>query len=395
MHGVGVTDDLRVVDLLVKLVRTPSHPGVARQEAAVVRELSAYFQAHGIKPEVTDVRNGRPNLIDSVAGPRAGPHLLLCGHTDTVPPNSGSSTDPFSAEEKDGRIHGRGAVDMKGALAAMAGALALLKAGGRMPAGKVTFAGVIDEEMQSLGAEALIRGGFRADAAVVGEPTGNLVAIGHKGLEWLEVGFEGRAAHGGTPAAGINAILAASHFNHLVETELVPEFEKRRDPVLGLPAINIGTIHGGDQPSTVAARCRLRLDRRWVTTESIGMVFEDLESLLRKVRRARPGLKTTLERMPEGMATMIHGPVTIDPLHPLVQASRKALAESRQPDSLTVFPAWTDASLLSREAGIASIVWGPGELDYAHSPEESIRKDEVLLAADLYAACALNFTRPS
>jgi acetylornithine deacetylase/succinyl-diaminopimelate desuccinylase len=386
-------DDVGIIELLKKLVRIPSHPGVPRQEEAVARELGAYLRAHGIESVIAEVEDGRPNLIATLEGDKAGPHLLFCGHTDTVPPNEGSSADPFEALEENGRIHGRGTVDMKGALAAMAGATARLKRAGTLTNGKVSLAAVIDEEMQSFGAEALVREGFRADAAVVGEPTGNRIAVGHKGLEWLEIVFEGRAAHGGTPSAGINAISAACHFVHLVEQELVPSFEQRRDPVLGLPVINIGTIHGGDQPSTVAAQCRLRLDRRWVTTESIEQVFEDLEALLQKVREAKPGLKTTLERMPEGMATMIHGPVVIDPEHGLVRASRQALVDSgRAGDPLTVFPAWTDASLLSREGGIPSIVWGPGELDVAHTPEENILKNDVLLAADLYARCALHFT---
>lgn len=386
-------DEMRVVELLVSLVRTPSHPGVPRQEEAVVRELSAYLESRGIETLITEVRDGRPNLTASVEGPGGGRHLLLCGHTDTVPPNTESSVDAFAAVEKDGRLYGRGTVDMKGALAAMAGALAVLKSSGKLPAGKVTLAGVIDEEMQSLGAEALILGGFRADGAVVGEPTHNQIAIGHKGLEWLEVTFEGRAAHGGTPSAGVNAISAAARFIDLIEKELIPSFEERRDPVLGLPVINIGTIHGGDQPSTVAAHCRVRLDRRWVTTEHIDQVFDDLEKLLGKVRDSRPGLKTSLSRMPEGMSTMIHGAVTIDRQDPLVRSAQRALADCGQPgEPLTVFPAWTDAALLSREAGIPSIIWGPGALDYAHSPEENIKTDDVLLAADLYAACARAFT---
>ncbi len=394
IKGYRGRDDLKVIDLLVRLVQTPSHPGVPRQEEAVVRELSAYLEAHGVEAAVTEVREGRPNLLARVDGVRAGRHMVLCGHTDTVPPNVLGSSDPFSGTQRSGRLHGRGSADMKGALAAMAGALALLKLTGKLTAGAVTLAAVIDEEMQSLGAEAMVLCGFRADGAVVGEPTGNRIAIGHKGLEWLEVAFEGRAAHGGTPSAGINAISAAGHFIHLVESELIPAFEHRRDPILGLPVINIGTIQGGDQPSTVAAHCRIRLDRRWVTTESIEQVFGDLEDLLDKVRQDRPGLKTALARMPEGMATMVHGPATIDPEHPLVRASRQALADCGRPDEpLTVFPAWTDAALLSREGGMPSIIWGPGELDYAHSPEESIRTDDVLFAVEMYAAGALHFTR--
>lgn len=383
-----------IVELLTRMVKAPSHPGIPRQEEAVVKEISTYLKAYDIEPVITEICEGRPNLIATIAGSLPGPHLLFCGHTDTVPPNVQSSTDPFAAIEKNGRLYGRGTADMKGAVAAMAGALAGLKISGELKVGKVTLAAVIDEEMKSLGAESLILSGFKADAAVVGEPTSNKIAIGHKGLEWLQVDFEGRAAHGGAPQAGINAISAAAYFIYLVEKELIPAFQQKRDPVLGLPAINMGTISGGDQPSTVAAHCRIKLDRRWVTTETIEQVFGDLENLLQRVRKERPGLKTRVSRVPGGMATMIHGPMTIDPNHPLVQAAQKALEDFEQPtEPLSVFPAWTDASLLSHEVGIPTIIWGPGELDYAHSPEENIGLADVVLAAELYAAAALHFTR--
>jgi acetylornithine deacetylase/succinyl-diaminopimelate desuccinylase len=292
-------------------------------------------------------------------------------------------------------MFGRGTVDMKGALAAMAGALVDIRASGGLDAGRVTLAAVIDEEMESLGAEALIQSGFKADGAVIGEPTENRVAIGHKGLEWLEVRFTGKAVHGSVREEGVDAISAAAHFISLVETELIPAFERRRDPVLGLPAINLGTIQGGQQPSMVAADCRIQLDRRWVTTETIDQVFDDLEALLSQVRAARPGLKTRLARMPEGMATMLHGPLVIDPGHPLVRAAQGALEDAGDRDRpLTVFPAWTDGALISREAGIPTLVWGPGELKLAHSGEESVPIADILFAARLYAAAARLFTAP-
>jgi acetylornithine deacetylase/succinyl-diaminopimelate desuccinylase family protein len=386
-------DDRGILELLQAMVKAPSHPGVPRQEEAAARALDAYLRKHGIRSELVEVREGRPNVLATLEGPRPGPHLLLCGHLDTVPPNAGSHVDFFSAKVEGGRMFGRGTVDMKGALAAMAGALVDIHGSGGFEAGRITLAAVIDEEMESLGAEALIRSGFKADGCVIGEPTENRVAIGHKGLEWLEATFTGRAAHGSTPEAGVSAIAAAAQFASLVETELVPGFERRRDPVLGLPAINLGTIRGGQQPSMVAADCRIQLDRRWVTTETVDQVFDDLEGILARVRAARPGLKTHLARMPEGMATMIHGPLVIDPGHPLVLAAQGALGDAGIPDSgLTVFPAWTDGALISREAGIPTLVWGPGELALAHSAEESVPVEAVLLAARLYAAAARRFT---
>ncbi|MFZ2053234.1 MAG: M20 family metallopeptidase [Candidatus Aminicenantales bacterium] len=383
----------KITRLLIHLIKARSYPGIPKQEAAVVAELKSFLEDHHIRTTVAEVKDGRPNLLATVDSGRPGRHLLLCGHTDTVPPNAGSPVDLFAAVEKEGRLYGRGTADMKGALAAMAGALDALEKGGSLSAGKVTLAAVIDEEMESLGAEALIRSGFRADAAIVGEPTENRIAIGHKGLEWLAVEFFGRAAHGSTPEAGINAISAAADFIRLVEGELVPAFEKRRDPVIGLPVINMGTISGGDQPSTVAAHCTVKLDRRWVMTETIEQVFADLEELLAKVRKRRPGLTTRISRVPGGMATMIHGPLTIDREHALVKASQKAFADmGLRAGGLTVFPAWTDGALLAREANIPTIIWGPGELSHAHSPEENIRLTDVHLAAALYTEVALNYT---
>jgi len=385
----------KTTNLLIQLIKARSYPGIPGQEAATVAELRTFLEEHHIRTTVTEVKDGRPNLLAAVDSGRPGRHLVFCGHTDTVPPNAGSTVDLFAAGVKEGVLYGRGTVDMKGALAAMAGALVDLTEKKPLAAGKVTLAAVIDEELESLGAEALIQAGFRADAAVVGEPTSNKIAIGHKGLEWLTVEFTGRAAHGGTPEAGINAISAAAYFVRLVEEELGPELKKRRDPILGPPVINMGTIFGGDQPSTVAAHCAIKLDRRWVTTETIEQVFSDLEGLLAKVRAKLPGLKTSLSRVPGGMATMIHGPFTTDPGHPIVKAAQKALAGiGRQEEGLTVFPAWTDGALLSREAKIPTIIWGPGALDHAHSPEENIRLEEVHRAVEIYAAAALEFCRP-
>lgn len=386
-------DDREILELLRAMVRAPSHPGVPRQEEATAGALAAYLRRQGIRAELVEVRDGRPNVVASVSGRKPGRHLLLCGHMDTVPPNAGAPGDFFSGAVENGRVFGRGTVDMKGALAAMAGALVLLTESGELTSGRVTLAAVVDEEMESLGAEALIKSGFTADGAVIGEPTGNLVAVGHKGLEWLEARFAGKAVHGSVREEGVDAIAAAAHFITLVEKELVPGFERRRDPVLGLPAINMGTIRGGQQPSMVAADCRVQLDRRWVATETIEQVFDDLEGLLARVREARPGLKTELARMPGGMATMLHGPLVIDPEHPLVRAAQGAFEDLARPAGpLTVFPAWTDGALLSREAGIPTLVWGPGELKLAHSAEESVAVDEVLSAARLYAAAARRFT---
>lgn len=387
-----VAPKLGLFELLRALVQTPSHPGVPRQEEQVVRVLTRYFERHGIAYQIEEVQPGRPNLLASIHGKHAGKRLVLCGHTDTVAPNAITSMNPFAAEVREGRMYGRGTVDMKGAVTAMAATLVALKELQLLTHGEAILAAVIDEEMQSLGAEALIRSGVTAEGAIIGEPTHNRIALGHKGLEWIEVEFRGKAAHGSTPEQGCNAINGASRFMRLVDKELTPRFHRRRHPIIGTPSVNLGTIHGGDQPSTVAASCTLQLDRRWVPSESVDLIFAEFEDLLNRVRLAMPGLQTRLRRMPEGMATMVHGPLEISAEHALVRAVQNAFEACYQkPAEFTAFPAWTDAALFSREAKIPSLVCGPGELSLAHSAEESIALADVEEAVRVYTLAAMNF----
>jgi acetylornithine deacetylase/succinyl-diaminopimelate desuccinylase len=380
------------IDLLQRLVRIPSHPGVPQQESRVVQELSEFLVASGLEVELPEVRDGRPNLVCSVSGRGQGRHLLLCGHTDTVPLNAGEPGYGFSGEIAEGRVRGRGAVDMKGALAAMAAALVAVQRSGRLDAGKVTLAAVIDEEMESLGAEHLIASGFSADGAVVGEPTRNRICLGHKGLEWLEFEFHGRASHGGTPEAGVNAIVGASRFIELARSELIPRFAERRDLLIGPPTLNFGTIQGGDQPSTVAAHCSLTADRRSVPGEDFASIRAELDSLLRQVEGELPGLSTTLRRVPGGMATLEHVALKTDTGEEIVAAVAAARrSETGDVGEYEAFPAWTDGALLAAFGSIPTVIMGPGDLAVAHSPREEIEIEHVLEAARLYAATTLEF----
>jgi acetylornithine deacetylase/succinyl-diaminopimelate desuccinylase len=388
----GELEAANPIDLLADLVRIPSHPGVARQEEAVVRALAAYLRAAGLEPELDEVVAGRPNLLCTLAGSTEGPHLVLCGHTDTVALNAGDPGVGFSGTVRDGWLEGRGAVDMKGALAAMAAALVALSRVGGLPAGRLTLAAVIDEEQESLGAERLVTSGFVADAAIVGEPTENLICLGHKGLEWLEILFHGKAAHGGTPGAGINAIAAAARFVEQAREILQPQLARRAHPLLGAPTLNFGTIEGGDQPSTVAAFCRLTADRRSVPGEDYESMSVELEALLAAVRAEMPGLGTELRRMAGGMAALEHVALTTDPEVPVVRAAAAARRSvCGAVGDYGAFPAWTDGALLSANGGLATIILGPGDLAVAHSPREAVAVSQVTEAAAIYAQAALEF----
>ena len=382
--------ELDPVALAAELVRIPSHPGIERQEEAVVGALERWFVGHAASVVLDRVAAGRPNLLARVAADREGRRLLLCGHTDTVPLNAADPGVGFSGEIVDGRLLGRGSVDMKGAVAAMSAAVVALV--DQLPAGEVVLGAVVDEEMESIGAERLVRCGFRAHGAVVGEPTENRLALGHKGLEWIEAEFFGRAAHGGTPEKGINAVVAAARFVERVERELKPRFAARAHPLIGPPSLNFGTIQGGDQPSTVAAHCRLALDRRTVPGETYESALGELVAILAALEGEMPGLATRVGRVSGGMATMEHVALDTPADAPIALATQRALtAVSGRSDAPTAFPAWTDGALLGANAAIPTVILGPGDLSLAHSPRESCPVDEIVEAALLYARIALEF----
>jgi acetylornithine deacetylase/succinyl-diaminopimelate desuccinylase len=287
---------------------------------------------------------------------------------------------------------------MKGAVAAMAVVLADLATEGRPTAGSVTLAAVMDEEMEGLGVEHLIASGFLSETgvtgAIVGEPTGNQPCLGHKGLEWLEVELVGRSAHGSTPQRGINAIGAAARFVELVRTRLEPRLAGRRHPLLGRPTINFGTVRGGDQPSTVAARCALALDRRSVPGESYASMVAELEELLAEVAAEMPGLVTEVRRFPGGAGALERDPFVTPADDPLAVAVATAYGSvtGREPE-FDAFPAWTDGGMLAGAAGIPTVILGPGDLSLAHSPREALPVAELVEAARFYAAAVREFCR--
>ncbi|MDX1643471.1 MAG: M20 family metallopeptidase [Thermoanaerobaculia bacterium] len=379
------------VALTARLVRIPSHPGIERQEEAVVRSLAAWLTEHGIEPRLDEVAPGRPNLLATLDSGRPGRHLVLCGHTDTVPLNRDDPGAGFSGEVRDGRLLGRGSVDMKGAVAAMAAALVAFEASGALVAGRLTLAAVVDEEMGGSGIDHLVAGGFSADGAVVGEPSENRLLLGHKGLEWLEVRFEGASAHGGTPERGVNAIDAAARFLGLVQSELLPRFAERRHPLLGRPTINAGTIRGGDQPSTVAARCAIAMDRRSVPGEDYASMTAELGELLDRVAAEMPGLEWSIGRVVGGSSSEEKLAFVTPRDHPLAAAVRRAgRMVGGEPPAEGTFPAWTDGGVLAAH-GTPVVVLGPGDLSLAHSPREAVPVAELVEAARLYAAAAVVF----
>jgi acetylornithine deacetylase len=258
---------------------------------------------------------------------------------------------------------------MKGGLAAMVGAARALASEGGLPRGRLLLACVADEEYGSLGAEALVKR-WRADAAVVPEPTNLEVAIAHKGFALLRVVTRGHAAHGSRPKEGRDAILAMGRV--LVALGALDRVLQARppQPPLGTGSLHAGLIRGGREVSTYPDECVLDLERRTLPGESEAQVLADLEAILHALRREAPDFEA------EGRMVLAREPLATPAEHELPRALLAVAARHGAPGSPTATTFWTDAALLAR-AGIPSVVFGPGG-GGLHTPDEFVRASDVL-----------------
>jgi acetylornithine deacetylase/succinyl-diaminopimelate desuccinylase-like protein len=331
-----------------------SHPFAGEQRVA--DHLLDLARQAGLDAELQPVRDGRANLLAKLTpSGKATSRIVLAPHLDTIV----ADADQLKPRLEKDRIHGRGACDTKGSVTAMFGALLDLAASGARPQHtEIVFAGVIDEENNQLGSRALVKSGFKADLAIVGEPTRCDVVSAHKGNVWLRLETKGRAAHGSTPHLGRNAILEMARVVELLETRYAKQLSRKKHPLLGSPTINVGVVRGGQQPNIVPAHCEILADRRMIPGETEVGIRRELTALFRAT-----GLKVAI-----GETKGVECPaLETDPDQPLVQQFLKSAGRNA---SLGV-NYFCDAAVFGR-GGTPAIVFGPGDIAQAHTADEWI-----------------------
>lgn len=386
-----ITED-ELISLTRELIRIPSHKDTPGFERNVAEYIHSYLLDQGIQSELHPVVDGRPNVIAKIQGEGNGKSLMFNGHTDTVLPYN-MTIDPFAANISDGKIYGRGSVDMKGSLAAFMMSMVAMKRSGYVPDGDVVFTAVIGEEGKSEGTEYIVKSDIRADGAIVGEPSDYEYAIGHRGLEWFDVTFYGKASHSGRPENGVNAIELAMTFISRVKEELYPVLREKYDEYMGGSVMNFGTITGGTEQSTVADKCILRIDRRYIPGEDKDSVMAEYQDIIDKLKEEDPRFNAKIEVTPESLLELYHPPLITSFNESIVTSVREGIRDvmGYEPN-ITRGIGWSDAALLKTYANIPTVVFGPGDLSLAHTEEEHVKIEDLVNAVDIYSRITQNFT---
>jgi len=344
----------------------PGHPAAGEQRVADF--LAATAARAGLDVEFQKVLPGRSNVIArlSPAG-KVRRTILLAPHLDTV---VAADDGQFVPRRRHGRLFGRGACDTKGSIAAMLQALVQIAGSKQRPrATEIVFAGLVDEENAQAGSRALTGRGLNADLAVVGEPTRLQVVTAHKGSLWLQLETRGKSAHGARPELGCNAVHAMARVVDALETDYAAQLRRRRHALLGHATVSVGTIQGGTQPNIVPAACAITIDRRTLPGETEGGVRREIAGFLRR-RNLKASMASTK------LAPCL--PMETNPGLALVQQFL-GCAGRRRPAGVDFF---CDGAVLA-EAGIPSVVFGPGDIARAHTADEWISLRSLERARDI------------
>lgn len=385
---------------LQALVRTPSvylptTPG-ANEEAAA-RLVYELLREWGWRPAWEEVAPGRPNVVAELRGSRGpGPLLLMEGHTDVVTPGDPAAwrDDPFAGRIEGRTLYGRGAVDMKGGLAAMLFAGRALQLAGAPFRGTLRLLVPVDEEGQMLGIKALVANGHADGAAgcIVCEPEGGELCVAQKGSLRLRLLSYGRIAHGAMPDKGVNALAGMIHWlGRVLALETALRDEYGNHPLLGpvylTPTVCRAPVSGeASQINCLPDCCDAFLDIRTVPGVDHGALAARIAALGEGARAHCADYSFAVEVVDDRPAT------ELAPEHPLARAVAEAhRALYGAPPPLGGVPGSTDGTILVRERGIPVVVYGPGDKWLPHQPDERIDLDDVARAARVYIDAALRF----
>jgi acetylornithine deacetylase len=370
---------------LAALVRinsvNPKFSNGSTDESAIAAHLEGVLHALGMEVTRHEAARGRTSVVGRLRGSGGGRSLMLYGHIDTV--GIEGMKAPLSGRVRNGRMHGRGAYDMKGGVAAcLAAAKAIVDSGSAL-VGDLLFVGAADEEVASIGMSAVLKN-VRADAAIVTESTELQLCLAHKGFCWMEVEVEGRAAHGSRFEEGIDANMAMGRF--LGRLDVLERALRMRTPhvLVGPPSLHAAVILGGTGTSTYAAHCRLEIERRTVPGETEASALAEIQAILDSLAADDANFRARVRPLlSRGSFEARRDSSIVDAVH---AAATSVLGA---PPAIIGEPYWMDAALLA-DAGIETVVIGPTGAG-AHAAKEWVDLASVESVAAILARSAERF----
>jgi succinyl-diaminopimelate desuccinylase len=389
-----VVDAEAAVQLTRHLVRlrTVSDAAAEEVEGPAVRLLAELFAGFGWQYEVTEVAPGRQNLIAVVEGGGGdGPTLMFEGHTDVVTEGDSAdwSSDPYGAEIRDGKLWGRGAADMKSGLAAMVYGVRGLQLAGPFP-GRIVLGVLCDEEGMMLGAKAFAASPQAAEVegVIVCEPEGYEVCTSARGGIRLRLELTGVMAHGAMPQEAKSPLLAGARIVEVLAG--VEEWATGRwgtHPHAGAITVTPTVLHAGDpvQLNVIPAHGLVGVDVRTIPGT-------DHAELIQRIRQAAEEAAATAG-VTVGTTIVDDRPaVEVGQDHPVVAAVVAGhRAEHGVAPAYGAVPGTTDGTILTRDAGLPTVVYGPGGKWIAHQKDEYVEVAEIGEYARVYAQAARHF----
>lgn len=347
---------------------------------ALIHDCADYLESLGLKPWLShNADQSKANLFATIAAADGNTEggLILSGHTDVVPTDGQAwQSDPYRADIREGRLYGRGSADMKGFIAAvLAAAPAMVQAELKRP---LHIALSYDEEIGCLGAPVMIaelqKRGLTPEHCIVGEPTSMRMVVAHKGIHTFRCAVHGKAAHSSLTPQGVNAIEYAAKLIVFIN-ELAGRLKARHDtdPDYDVPfsTLSVNTIAGGIAGNIVPQLCEFEFDYRNLPHMSPADITAPIEAHIREV--LQPQMQAVdaacridmhhgenVPAMPEAEAALLHDLIT-----QLVQ------------DSSRLKVAYATEGGQFQQAGIATVICGPGNIEQAHKADEFVELSQL------------------
>ncbi|GIN62839.1 acetylornithine deacetylase [Robertmurraya siralis] len=340
--------------------------------------------------------SGSPNVVGVLKGTGGGRSIILNGHVDVVPEGDLQKWNyqPYSGKLVDGKIYGRGTTDMKGGNVSLLLAMQAIQALGIRLKGDVLFESVIEEESGGAGTLAAILRGYRADAALIPEPTNLKIFPKQQGSMWFRIYVKGQSAHGGTRYEGVSAIeKSMSVMNHILQLEKIRN-ERVQDPLynqIPIPfPINIGKISGGDWPSSVADFVQIEGRIGVSPEETMDEAKEEMAKWIERLKEIDPWFEEYPPQLEWFGARWLPG--AIEQEHKLMNILVEKFQDVLDEEPVIEASPWgTDGGLLTAIGDTPTIVFGPGVTELAHHSDEYIEIEKIFIAAEIIALTLLEW----